>query len=931
MTATSRAIMRWAILGSIAAMAAVVMLFGCAPLAQSDTPAQEVPAVPTESDADWPQLGRDAQHTNFSPQQVDPPFCYAWKWYGAPLASRAQPVIAAGRLFVGTLDGWVLARDAGTGAPLWQAQTSGPIRHSLAATANTVVTGNFAGDTIAYAASNGARRWAINTGSSATAPLLDEARNRVYVAATDGTLTALALDSGARLWSVDLGAPVLATPALSIDGATLYAGVEAVDAVAIAADNGAELWRTTLHGQSLADRYPVVAGDKVYFRSQPLDFFHHALHAGDDVLDRAGGINTNDWAADWAAVKPQIATFLTQNPEQQTFFVLDANTGAPTGALPPILYTYGNNDIPAAPVIDGDAAYVAYRARNGIQNRSPNAVHVTTKYDAELGRMDLQNYDITGLRTKDYPTSKFNYEFRLTSDEPAVMTMGGNLLLVDNWERLGAVRLTSATQGTLEYIGHVSSDWPECFAQCGPGGANPFFPMSGNAGDPAYPFPSPRVMEGRVRGGAAIANGMIYWRVAEGGLAAIEHRAANTCPPPRVYLENSGQTAAAAMVPQVSAARPLTDYVTLDLTVPVSRPPSDLANRLRDEVSALVAAQGHLLPYYVQRGFSKPQLWPYNTTNPPGPPIVTYDNQGNVYWHDPGELLYSMASAYPYLDADLQGKVKQYMAQEMERYPPLRALPYGGMPWLKQGTARELYDVPIRTELNNWPPVDVNLSALYALWLWSKNTDDWSYAQAHWGEAKALFAARSNNIRYYADIGGLIGYARLAAAIDGAGSTTYRQAEAAAVQALEAGRDFDAFRERADNEYLDPRDLNTGWYLPVFFGMTPEIGLYLSEQVPGAASLILEREQGDGLRWWYMTRAGVHAEYGETSFVAPNAAWSHFLAHAYVLQERQQTLRQYLDRPWAVGDLFSLQKIAATIGAPAIVDTDFIYLPLTRP
>ena len=151
------------------------------------------------------------------------------------------------------------------------------------------------------------------------------------------------------------------------------------------------------------------------------------------------------------------------------------------------------------------------------------------------------------------------------------------------------------------------------------------------------------------------------------------------------------------------------------------------------------------------------------------------------------------------------------------------------------------------------------------------------------------------------------------------------------MQALEAGRDFDAFRERADNEYLDPRDLNTGWYLPVFFGMSPEIGLYLSEQVPGAASLILEREQGDGLRWWYMTRAGVHAEYGETSFVAPNAAWSHFLAHAYVLQERQQTLRQYLDRPWAVGDLFSLQKIAATIGAPAIVDTDFIYLPLTRP
>ena len=94
--------------------------------------------------------------------------------------------------------------------------------------------------------------------------------------------------------------------------------------------------------------------------------------------------------------------------------------------------------------------------------------------------------------------------------------MGGNLLLVDNWERLGGVRLSSASLGELIYAGHVSSDWPECFVQCGPGGANPFFPMSGQAAENAYPFPSPRVNEGHARGGAIIANNMIYWRVIEG-------------------------------------------------------------------------------------------------------------------------------------------------------------------------------------------------------------------------------------------------------------------------------------------------------------------------------------------------------------------------------------------------------------------------------
>src|SRR5690606_16062574 len=151
------------------------------------------------------------QHTNYSPQQVDPPYCYAWKWYGAPLASRAQPVVAAGRLFLGTMEGWLVARNATTGAPLWQAQTGSAIRHSPAATGDLVITGTFGGDTIAYAANNGARRWSTFTGSSATAPLIDEARNWLYVAATNGKLTALSLDAGAIVWNADLGAPILAT------------------------------------------------------------------------------------------------------------------------------------------------------------------------------------------------------------------------------------------------------------------------------------------------------------------------------------------------------------------------------------------------------------------------------------------------------------------------------------------------------------------------------------------------------------------------------------------------------------------------------------------------------------------------------------------------------------------------------------------------
>ena len=94
-------------------------------------------AIPLQ---DWPQLGRDAQRSNYSPLQVNPPYCYIWKWYEVPFASRAQPVVAAGRLFIGGMDGVFYARNASTGAPLWTFAVDGsPIRHSAGVLNDTVV------------------------------------------------------------------------------------------------------------------------------------------------------------------------------------------------------------------------------------------------------------------------------------------------------------------------------------------------------------------------------------------------------------------------------------------------------------------------------------------------------------------------------------------------------------------------------------------------------------------------------------------------------------------------------------------------------------------------------------------------------------------------------------------------------------------------
>lgn len=869
----------------------------------------------TTSSSDWIQQSHDAQHTSASPTQVDGPFCYTWKWYEAPIASRAQPVVAGGKLFVGSMTGLIYARNASTGAPLWQYQTGGPIRNTGAVAGNIVVFSSYDGYTYGVLASSGALAWKAYTGPSVTAPLVITTANQAVVASTNGVLSMLNIGSGIIVWQFDSGAPILTSPALSADGQKIFIGNEAIQAIAVRTSDGVELWRTQLHGLSLADRYPVVAGDKVIFRSQPNYNFSVLLQEGDDVMDGTynGGAYQpvlSDWNADWVGVRTRIINYLTQEPSKQTFFVLNANTGQSAGVVP-ILYTYGNNDTPNTPVVTANGVYVTYRARHGIQNDS-GTIHVSTAYDAELGLLNLSTLNIIGVTSAE-PISGVA-QFRMTSDEPSMLSASGNIIYIDNWERLGGI---NTSNGDLIHVSAVSNDWPECNAQCGMGTDNPFFPLNGGA---AYPFPQPRVTEGRQHGGLVIANNMLYWRVIEAGLGGLSHKSGSTCPAPYVWSGTNPLTdAELPSAPQgTEMLRSLTDYVTLDLTAPDPNPNPAVVAQIQEQVMKIVAAGNHLMPMFLHRGYTKSQIWPYNTTNPCSPtpclPEITHLATGNAYWFDPGELLYTMAMAYPYLTSSQKSALKSYMAAEMARYPTLQDLPWGANEWLKQGSARETFEVAFRTSLNNWPPPGRNLATLYGLWLWSKNTGDWSYAQSHWSEVVSLFNQRKGTMLYYADISGAIGFARMAAHF---GFTTdYNNGVQAAVSAMQAGLNFTTFRTRAETQYPDPPNEATGWYAPVFFGITPEVGLYMREQLGGTAETYLySKENGNGLRWWYLTRAGIHAEPFESSYVAPQAAWSHFLAHAYVVGQTEATLTKWLDYPWAVGDLYSIQKLVAALQA----------------
>jgi hypothetical protein len=253
----------------------------------------------------------------------------------------------------------------------------------------------------------------------------------------------------------------------------------------------------------------------------------------------------------------------------------------------------------------------------------------------------------------------------------------------------------------------------------------------------------------------------------------------------------------------------------------------------------------------------------------------------------------------------------------MEPVSPTPGFTLGRNALVEAGFSKELYEVPYRSNLNNWPPPGRNLATLYSLWLWSKNTGDWSYAQTHWSDVTALFNARKNSITYYSDIAGAIGYARMAAHF---GYTTdYNNGVAAAVGGMQNGLNFSNFASVSVQHYPDlrpsPPNRATGLTAPIFFGLTPEIGLYLQEQLGGQAeTYLLERETGNNLRWWYLTRACINGEIYETSFVDPSAAgrtsWRMRISLAI-----PNSIDQWLDRPWARGDLYAIQKLVAAIQA----------------
>ncbi len=477
-------------------------------IAAPDLPRQDHAAGTTSSfvqnsDGDWPMLQHDAQRSGYTDQEVRPPYEFLWRWHAPPLASRTQPVVAGGILYIGSLDGNMYALNAMTGEIIWTRETGGPIRHSAAVVDGKVFFGSHDTNIYALDAATGGALWSFPTGAGiSTAPVVGN--GMVYIGSRDGFFYALDADTGYLQWKYETGGPIETSAALSEDGTIVFFGSEDMHAYAVYAASGGLKWKTKLPGgQSMRDRWPVVIGDKVIFRTQPLVNFQTLMQAEDELFDSLGA------DPDWSTVeKPAIIDFLSDNPHYRDFFVLDIYTGQEK-FIAPVLYSGGNGDIADMPVVNRDTGevFVRYRFTGGFLNELGIGKGASLDYSPAIGKMDLVNNDITPVDPEDI--YDFNWQFHMISDETSHFSLGGSMLFVDSWTRLGGIDVKTRE---LFEVANVINNWSGCGDVCDVDGPMPVY-------DYAFPYdPAISVQaEGRSWRPTIIADGVIYWVITATG------------------------------------------------------------------------------------------------------------------------------------------------------------------------------------------------------------------------------------------------------------------------------------------------------------------------------------------------------------------------------------------------------------------------------
>jgi len=308
--------------------------------------------------ADWPTLQRDAARSGYTRDEPRPPYKQLWAFQltNDTFHSSVQPVVADGKLFVGTMGGRFYALDSETGKELWTYVADGPIFATATVDAGRVFVGTHRGTLYALDVQTGKPAWSYHTGGGIwVCPLAME--GLVMFGTRGGDFVALREADGSVAWKLPVKAPVLQSAA-GTDGVVFF-GAEDMRLRAVDTKTGQLKWTTPqFEGRSYRFTWPVLAGEKLYTPITGVDDFWLALRRDGNGLgkwEHKTKHPTNDPAYQAKAVE-----YLTANPDRQAMYVMDSTTGKRVGVLPFFLINGGGAPHPSPIVLADGAVLAAY-------------------------------------------------------------------------------------------------------------------------------------------------------------------------------------------------------------------------------------------------------------------------------------------------------------------------------------------------------------------------------------------------------------------------------------------------------------------------------------------------------------------------------------------------------------------------------------------
>ena len=898
----------------------------------------------------WPMLAHDVGRSGATSTEIRPPF--ERKWYrlfpDEGLIAGMQPIVAEGKVFIGTMAGTMHGIDDATGKDIWEFKTPGAILHTCAVAGDKVFFGNAEGKIYAVEIADGKLVWSVQTGAAVwNSPVVYQ--GVILIGSRDSRIYAIDADSGRVNWAAQTGGPLLSSPAVDSKAARVYIGSEDMCVYAFELAGGRQLWRSNkLPGVSFRGYHPVVAPDgSVMVTVTPslsLDSFDPILHDmvkeifGDfaswrhtkeeNIRLRQENFKRMQEPGTYEAQLDYIRKRLSEDPACQCFFVLDAGTGKQK-FVAPIVYAESMNGTGAPPVVTSDGkVIVKFRAllRSRYEHYSPFL---------NIGYLDTSTGYITPIMDQSR-TYGWHDSLLLVHDEQCQLTVAGRVLINTHQDNVNAMDLDTLTGYTEPFCRNihepkdgeaagiwaallrgrelaVGKEWlPRGTAVYG-GGSVIDMPVS-VAGDSFYFIPTHEI-----NAGAAV----IAYRMKADG------KAGKTSEIPGAEFTRDEWKKVRQLpwdwdtceMPRLNhLLKSLPDKIPGTRQQPLTEQAAELVSRITDDQLNRFIWETPIVEFADTNDSSTLRIELFRSVGeliskdwrpfvfPPG----KHPREAYRFFAEPTETLLTLARAYKYLDSKLQQEVRQYVASMSRPGGPLDG-PTGHRTYEPNtGEIRSLYDIPAERLFRvNDDITRQEIARLYPLWFWAHVTGDWSRIKGDWKRLRELIAEEPNIMEEDSRNGylaGLIAYCRMARWIHDDAAVERGLAITHAALRERLAFEFAHTRGGLITQVPVSRSIFSRWR-----HLTPEIGRLCADYAGQTHKHLMDVYVDYHRPTWYLAWGVETMWRNECPFAFPTMSAEIFAAKALILHEPAEKLIRYLDIPWCKADLFYIQKLVLCV------------------